>query len=73
MKQRYTIFFTLSLIFTTFFSLSDAFGQSPEIVVSEYKDSPGINPASEWMELLVTKDNLTLVNYTIRDNSGTDS
>lgn len=71
MKQRYIIFFTLSLVFTTFFSLFNAFGQSPEIVVSEITNAS--SPASESTELLVIKDNLSLVNYVLRDNSEFDS
>ncbi len=73
MKQRYIIFITLSIFLAVLLPLSNSYAQSPEIVVSEYKDSPGIDPVSEWMELLVIKDNLNLVNYTIRDNSGSDS
>lgn len=40
-----------------------------EVVVSEYRDRQG-TPAGEWTELLVIDDNVTLVGYAIRDNSG---
>lgn len=38
-----------------------------DIVVSEYSDANGV-PQGEWTELLVVKDNLTIVGYTFRDN-----
>ena len=50
------------------FLSSAANGQSPAIVVSEYFNAPS-SPSEEWIELLVTHDNLSLVNYRLRDNN----
>jgi len=45
-------------------------GQSPSIVISEYINSPSTNPLTpEWIELLVIEDNLSIVNYQLRDNN----
>ncbi|MBK9248315.1 MAG: choice-of-anchor D domain-containing protein [Ignavibacteria bacterium] len=41
--------------------------RAQDIVVSEYSDFNGV-PDGEWTEILVVKDNLTIVGYTFRDN-----
>lgn len=48
-----------------------ASAQTPDIVISEYKTAG--TETTEWTELLVIKDNLTLVGYSVRDNSQSDS
>lgn len=42
---------------------------SQKVVVSEYYNVTG-DPQGEWTELLVVEDNVDLVGYTLRDNSG---
>jgi hypothetical protein len=39
---------------------------SQQVVVSEYKNA---TPDGEWTELLVVRDNISMVGYSIRDNS----
>lgn len=41
------------------------------IVVSEYFNVSG-DPTTEWTELLVLQDNISISGYTLRDNSGSD-
>ncbi len=64
---RYTclaLFFNLLALFLK--------AQTPEIVVNEYYNSASQN--DEWTELVVVKDNLSLVGYFIGDNNaGTSS
>ena len=40
-----------------------------DIVVSEYFNNPGPSAAKEWTELLVVKDNLNIVGWTVHDHS----
>ncbi len=47
---------------------SNAFSQT-KFLVSEYKNVSG-NTQGEWIELLVIEDNVSIVNYYLRDNSG---
>lgn len=54
--------------------VEELWSQTPEIVVSEYLnlgviDDQGTPAPGEWTELLVIKDNTSLVGYTLRDNS----
>lgn len=56
------------LIFITLFSFG-AQSFSQKVVVSEYYNVTG-DPQGEWTELLVVEDNVDLVGYTLRDNSG---
>jgi len=64
---RYTI---LALVFSFIAYKSKA--QSPEIVVNEYYNTSSQN--DEWTELVVVKDNLSLVGWFIGDNNkDTDS
>lgn len=63
--KKWWLFF---LVLMEIFLSSAANGQSPAIVVSEYFNAPS-SPSEEWIELLVTHDNLSLVNYRLRDNN----
>ncbi len=70
MMKRYLTAFTI-FTFLTILQTVTLHAQTPEIVVSEYKTSG--TEITEWTELLVIKDNLTLVGYSVRDNSQSDS
>ena len=67
MKQILRLLLCISLaIFISFLCASNLQAQS--IVVSEYHNVTAV-PEGEWTELLVIQDNLTIVGYTLRDNS----
>lgn len=70
MMKRYLTTFTI-FTFLTILRTVTLYAQTPEIVVSEYKTNG--TEITEWTELLVIKDNLTLVGYSVRDNSQSDS
>jgi len=63
MKKNLFIF----LFFLIAFSF-DATSQT-KFLVSEYRNVSG-NTQGEWIELLVIEDNVSIVNYYLRDNSG---
>jgi len=58
---------TIIAIFSIFFILKSQ--AQTKFLVSEYKNISG-NTQGEWIELLVIEDNVSIVNYYIRDNSG---
>lgn len=76
MMKRYLTTFTLYISFALLFTL-DIYAQTPEIVVSEYRnlgvDANAFPLKGEWAELIVIKDNLTLAGYSVRDNSGSSN
>lgn len=60
------IFLIIAILFTI--SVSNVFAQT-KFLVSEYKNISG-NTIGEWIEILVIEDNVSIVNYYLRDNSG---
>lgn len=60
MKLFFTFIFSLFCVIQLF---------SQKVVVSEYYNVTG-DPQGEWTEILVVEDNIDLVGYTLRDNSG---
>ena len=72
--QRNQALFKASLLFgfifiTSLLSQKTAYGQS--VVVSSYYNA--VAPEDEWTELLVIGDDIDLNNYTLRDNSNTQT
>jgi archaellum component FlaG (FlaF/FlaG flagellin family) len=61
MKGFYFVFFFILLVSYNIYA--------QKIVVSEYYNVTG-DPQGEWTELLVVDDNIDIVGYTLRDNSG---
>ncbi len=69
MKQTLRFFLSaLIVVFTLVLFSTSLRGQS--IVVSEYHNVTAVSEG-EWTELFVIQDNLTIVGYTLRDNSTT--
>lgn len=58
----------LNIVFFNLFFIFNLQSQT-KFLVSEYKNISG-NTIGEWIELLVIEDNVSIVNYYIRDNSG---
>jgi len=63
MKKNLYIY--LLILFVTSLNLSS----QTKFLVSEYKNISG-DTQGEWIELLVIEDNVSIVNYYLRDNSG---
>lgn len=63
MKKNFFIY--LLLLFVSSLNLIS----QTKFLVSEYKNISG-NPQGEWIELLVIEDNVSIVNFYLRDNSG---
>ncbi len=57
------------IIIQALFFILSYFSFSQKVVVSEYYNITGI-PNGEWTELLVVQDNIDIVGFTLRDNSG---
>lgn len=57
------------LITVILFLISNYLSFAQKVVISEYYNITGV-PNGEWTELLVIEDNIDLVGYTLRDNSG---
>lgn len=69
MKQTLLLFLS-ALVVVVSLAFSTSSVQAQSIVVSEYYNVSAV-PEREWTELLVIQDNLTIVGYTLRDNSTT--
>jgi hypothetical protein len=67
MKYTLRLFIGASILVIAFVLFS-ASVRAQSIVVSEYHNVTAV-PEGEWTELLVIQDNLTIVGYTLRDNS----
>lgn len=65
--SQYTVFRLLATLAILLVFCANSIAQ--EIVVSEYFNNPGPSAAKEWTELLVVKDNLNIVGWTVHDHS----
>ncbi|MCX8055512.1 MAG: hypothetical protein N3A67_07590, partial [Ignavibacteria bacterium] len=63
--MKKNLYICLLILFVTSLNLSS----QTKFLVSEYKNISG-NTQGEWIELLVIEDNVSIVNYYLRDNSG---